>query len=438
MPNIGSDSSVYINILNRLLGLFGNLGVIVVIIFALDIQMQGFYYTFYSLVFLKFFAELGLGFAVVQIISHITSSSERVDDLKPHTWFFIKWFGIASIVLCVALMPAILIFKEQYIEIENYDLRIISPWLVLSLATGVSVFLNGLISIIEGHKQILSVSKIRLMQSAANIIVVVTGLMVGAELWSLALGGIAGVISAAWGISKFRSLFAVDAVSKKRSVDWVEEIWPFQWRLGVSWISGFFIFYCLTPIALRFDGPEAAGRLGMSLQLFQAINSIGILFVSTHSAVFGGLIAQRKFRQMKTTFLSSVKKATLFLGLLLVGFWLTKLSSDYYFGDLVSARLLSNHQLIIVTIACICNHVFFVMNYFFRCFKVEALWFLSLMNSVATIVLAIVFVPSNGVLAAVIIYAFNAFVFWILIGTPYCLKWQRSIVRSELTLPNTP
>src|SRR5690606_7861561 len=103
------------------------------------------------------------------------------------------------------------------------------------------------------------------------------------------------------------------------------------------------------PIVLSFVGPEAAGRLGMSLQLFQAINSVGILFVSTHSAVFGGFIAQGKLHQMETTFLSSVKKSTLFLGVLLTGFWSVKLVSDYYLDDLISGRLLPNNQLLIVT-----------------------------------------------------------------------------------------
>ncbi|WOE74800.1 lipopolysaccharide biosynthesis protein [Alterisphingorhabdus coralli] len=431
MNEVASNSSVYINIANRLVGLLGNLGVVAVVIFMLDVQMQGFYYTFYSLVFLKFFAELGLSFAVVQIISHLASTPERSEDLKSHTWFFTKWFAIASLLLGLVLMPAILIFEEQYTEIENYDQRIVLPWLVLSISTCASVFLNGMVSVIEGHKKILSVSKIRLAQSAANIVVVITCLIAGLELWSLALGAVAGITSAAWGISKFYSLFKVDAMSKQRSVDWKGEIWPFQWRLGASWVSGFFIFYSLTPIVLRFVGPEAAGQLGMSLQLFQAINSIGILFVSTHSAVFGGLIAQKRTQEMEKKFITCSIKSTIFLTLLLIIFWLSKMVSDYYFYDTISIRILENSMLLIVMIACLCNHVFFMMNYFFRCFKAEALWLLSIINSISTIGLALIFVPIGGVFAATAIYAGNAFLFWIIIGVPYCLHWRHSLVKQQ-------
>ncbi len=430
MEAMNSNRAVYVNIMNRAIGLFGSFGLIFVIILTLDIDMQGFYYTFYSLIFLKFFSELGLNFAVVQIISHLKSSPNTIKNLNAYTKFFVKWFAYASILLLGILLPIILVFENQYHVIENYQQRIIMPWIVLSFATSIGVFLNGLISIIEGHRQIVGVSKIRLIQSLGNICTVAGGLFLGFELWSLAMGGVVSAILTCWGISKFSLYFKMPAEIDCVTVDWRREIWPFQWRLAISWISGFFIFYCLTPIVLKFDGPEAAGKLGMSLQMIQAVNSIAIIFVSTHSAIFGSLIAQQKYTQMGSEFLKSAAKSSIFLVILLGGFWIGKTILNIFSDDILLHRLVSNNELLLLTLASLSNHAFFVMNYFFRSFKDESLWFLSLLNSIFIIGLALIFIPIYGASVATMIYAANSLLFWMVIGPPYFLK-RRNILLSR-------
>lgn len=425
-----SKMPVFINIANRGISLLGNFGLILLIILFLDLEMQGFYYSFYSLIFLKFFAELGLGFAIIQTISHIVSSNQKETILASHISFFIKWYAAASILLLFVLMPAIYIFKDQYILVNNYQNRIVNPWIFLSIATALSVFLNGLVSILEGYKKILEVSKLRLIQSLTNVVVVALCLAAGFELWSLTLGAVASMGMIGLSLYKYRSYYLFPNIINRVKVEWRTEIWPFQWRLAVSWISGFFIFYFMTPLVLRYSGPTAAGQLGMSLQILQAINSIAVLFVSTNASIFGGFLAQKKFALMEKEFLSSAVKATVFLFILCAGFWIFKLGIETFTDQEISMRLVANHDILWLALAGLANHIFFIMNYYFRSFKQETLWLLSLVNSLAIIILGFLFVPHYGVSAAVVIYSVCNMMFWIIIGIPFFAQRRKKLLEN--------
>lgn len=420
---VSALSPAIINILNRTIGLLGSLGLLLVVLLTLDPNMQGFYYTFYSLIFMRFFAELGLNFAVVQIVSHAFVDPKGSMKCYAYVLFFTKWFAAASCLLFVVLVPAILLFHEEYVVYENFNFRIIGPWLLLALGTSFNVAISGQLSIFEGLKRILLVSKIRLGQSVANVLLTAGSLMAGAELWSLAIGSSA---SAGVGIlslyrhrkATFQSIRSDTSLVK---INWKQEVWPFQWRLGMSWVSGFFIFYFLTPMVMRTQGAVAAGQIGMSFQMFQAINSVAILFVSTHSASFGGLVAKKKLDEMNVLFRSYALKSSAFLIGLLIVFWSVNSSASYILPFLDN-RLLPNYSLFLLSFACICNHLFFVMNYYLRSYKDEYLWSVSVANSLTIFGLAAIFVPVHGVTAAVEIYVVANFIFWVVIGVPQFLK----------------
>ena len=38
------------------------------------------------------------------------------------------------------------------------------------------------------------------------------------------------------------------------AMDWKTEMWPFQWRIAVSWVCGFFISQLFNPVLFRYRG----------------------------------------------------------------------------------------------------------------------------------------------------------------------------------------
>src|SRR5579872_4221130 len=85
-------------------------------------------------------------------------------------------------------------------------------------------------------------------------------------------------------------------------IRWFEEVWPFQWRIAVSWFCGYFIFWLFNPVLFAYRGPVEAGQMGMSLSLANAILNIAISWISTKSAPFGTLIARKEYQQLDRIF----------------------------------------------------------------------------------------------------------------------------------------
>ena len=400
-----------------MISLIGGAGLLLAVAFKLSPEMQGFYYTFYSLTFLRFFAELGLTTAVVQFISHLSARKDQSIKLAAYTRFFVIWFGVAGSILALALMPAILLYDARIDGLTNGVQVVVLPWICLSITTGLSVFWVGLVSIVEGHRRILAVSRMRLTVSLANFIVAALLILLDFQLWSLP---IASGLSICIGLISARR--HIDILSWKLpkadlpSVRWISEIWPFQWRLGVSWLTGFFIFYFLTPFVMYSQGPEAAGQLGLSLQVVQIINGVAILAVSTHSSAFGSMVAKGEFRELDTRFGQSTRNSLILLVVLVSIFWLVFTLLPILGLQWLQDRLVPVPQLGLLTLASIGTHIFFLLNYYLRAFKDEALWWVSTANAAATLILSFAFIDSGGVVAAAAIFAFNSLFFWVILG----------------------
>jgi O-antigen/teichoic acid export membrane protein len=414
-----------VNILTKSISMGGNFGVIFIVLNYLSPEMIGFYYTFYSLIFLRFFSELGLNFAVVQIISQSTALGDP-DFVQSYVRIFIRLFFIASIGFIIVACPTILIFHSEYQQIENYYIRILFPWFTLAIATGASVFLNGLVSIIEGHQDFLLVSRLRLNYSLILNSAIAIGLVAGWELWSLAVGSWLAILFLGRGIVRVRHFYVKG--ERKSKISWLAEIWPFQWRLAASWISGFFIFYFLTPYVLKTNGPVAAGQLGLSLQLFLALNSISIIFISTYSARYGNLVGQQLFGQMDKFFLKNSMLSFGFVFMLLFVFWIVKLEIDEYPNNNFSNRILPNSLLVLLSVACVCNHVFLAANYYLRSFKDESLWVVSTLGAIFIIATTYKFLADGSLTSAVLIYTYTSAIFWIILAVPYSFLRRRELI----------
>lgn len=52
-------------------------------------------------------------------------------------------------------------------------------------------------------------------------------------------------------VTKYKKTFLIKLIKEKTGdfrVSWKTEIWPLQWRIALSWLSGYFIFQLFTPI----------------------------------------------------------------------------------------------------------------------------------------------------------------------------------------------
>ena len=171
--------------------------------------------------------------------------------------------------------------------------------------------LDPFLSFLEGCGYVPEVARLRFLQSATGSLLAWTALMSHHGLFapSMMLFGMASA-SLVWLTGKRKLLVGLlRHPAGTHRIRWNEEVWPFQWRIAVSWFCGYFLFWIFNPVLFAFRGPVEAGKMGMSLSLANAIQAIAVSWVSTKSAPFGTLIARKEYRQLDQTFFQALKQS---------------------------------------------------------------------------------------------------------------------------------
>jgi hypothetical protein len=116
----------------------------------------------------------------------------------------------------------------------------------------------------------------------------------------------------------FYSLRSSTALAR---ISWRREVWPMQWKIALSWLSGYFIFSLFTPVMFQFHGPVVAGQMGMTLSLVNALLSFALTWVSTKAPTFGVLIGHREYLALDRLFARTTVQALVVGGLGAVAIW---------------------------------------------------------------------------------------------------------------------
>ena len=407
-----------INIGNRFVAMFGQVIIISFVLMILSPQLQGFYYTFNSLIALQFFAELGLGAAVVITVSHSDSKVKR----NGLAIFFSKWYKVISIIFVILVSPAIFLFNEAYEAMPDYLLRIIFPWILLCLFTGYNLYINGRLAILEGAGYLTKVGKIRIFQTSGGILAAILTLAVGAELFCLVAAAFVKLLIGEFHLRKHSFFQSENLGFSDTDVNWVEDILPFQWRMGLSWIAGYFVFYFLTPLIMYTNGAVDAGKFGMAIQVVQAISSISNVWITTNLPTLSSLVSKNKIQEMEILFLKCFKLTfATFLSFASITLVFSYLASHTSFTN----RVLDFDLILVLVVAGVCNQIFFVLNFYSRVFMVERLHVVSVLNALFTLAASLYYVPNLGLQGAVYIYFLGALLFSFLVSTAIIIKFRR-------------
>jgi hypothetical protein len=181
-------------------------------------------------------------------------------------------------------------------------------------------------------------------------------------------------------------------LAMKRSdnrIGWKGEIWPFQWRIALSWVSGYLIFQLFSPVIFRYWGPVAAGRMGLSVTMCSGILTVGIAWVNTKAPLFGMLVAQRRFDELDLVYFPSLRRSVaivmaancfIFSAVLFLG----------YTHNRLSARVLDPLSLAFLMGATATNVFVFAQSVYLRAHKQEPYLALSLVVGICTMLSTLV------------------------------------------------
>lgn len=57
---------------------------------------------------------------------------------------------------------------------------------------------------------------------------------------------------------------------------WKEQVWPFQWRSAMSWLSGYGQLFIHVPVVYHFCGAADAGRVGATITLVNTVSVVAL------------------------------------------------------------------------------------------------------------------------------------------------------------------
>lgn len=315
---LGLDQSVAWTLTTQGSRFFTGAVSMVLIVKFLTTEAQGFAYTFGSILGISVFLELGFSQNILQFAAHEFSKLQfdgkgrLAGDACAFSRFTslgrlsFKYYAVASVGFFFAAVFGGLWFFS-YRNAVDFVWRV--PWVIACVSSALALLLNPCWSLLQGCNQIAEIERFRFVNSLLGFFAMSCGLMMGGGLFAVVAPSVVNIIVSvfylSWRWKHFFRMFLDKPTADQ--VSWLREIWPFQWRIAISWISGYFIFSAITPVVFRVSGAAAAGRVGFTLQLLRTVCGLAASWSSTKIPLFGILVARREWEELAGVW----RKATL-------------------------------------------------------------------------------------------------------------------------------
>jgi O-antigen/teichoic acid export membrane protein len=275
---------------------------------------QGYYYTFFSLIALKTFVELGFAIVVTNTASHewsrlsidsdgrIQGDPAALSRLVSLGRLVVKWYASAALVFIAVAGAAGFIFFNMPHAAEEPEEAIVwqAPFAALVLAIGLQLVTTAMTAFLEGCNQVIAVNRMRFWEAILSAAAAWACILAGGGLWTAAaFAGVNFLCEAYLLLAVFRRFFEpFRRPPDGPSMHWRTEIWPMQWRLAVSGLVGYFSFWLFNPVIFHYHGEAEAGRMGMTLQIVAGLQGVSLAFIYTKVPRFGILVAQKNYAEL--------------------------------------------------------------------------------------------------------------------------------------------
>ena len=321
-------------------------GAAICVVWRLSPVEQGIFFVYVSLGALLQQSDFGLAYASLQTASHlaIPGGEGRFARFR-HKAHRLNLRILSAAVVLVGIVGALVLSSR--LNTEHAEVHWAASWVAFMFAVFLTLLVNLELALIEGGKSPSLAWSVRFLQELFSGAVFIGALIGGAGLWSLTAYWVARFAFTALWLSNTRSGFDRPFGPADATFSWRKEVWPFQWKIGLSVLCGFLIFQAFNPIVLFEQGPVVAGQFGMSLALMNMLVIVTTVWPLSQAARYGGLIRRERFEELRHSFwpmcvassmVATLAALTLFLALM----WAAENKLRYVdrFADTVTTGLL--------------------------------------------------------------------------------------------------
>ncbi|MDF2775729.1 MAG: hypothetical protein K0S86_5230 [Geminicoccaceae bacterium] len=362
---------------------------------------QGYYYTILSFVAFVLLGEFGLNYAVMQSASHESAAltgGENAAAVNTRTRHRLRLLlsGADRVNACTTTLAVLIVAgigthllgAARGVDVAD-ETAWAGPWTLAILAVAANQLLAPRVALLEGVGEVTAVWQFRLRQEFLIAAVLWGALASGLGLWSVGLAYATRFVNVSFWLRSHRAARLVrelgrpSAEDRPRSTYWRTEVWPFQWRIGLSGLAGYMIFQLFTPIMFALHGARVAGQFGMTLTITNGLLIAMTAWLNSQAPLYGRLIAQRAYDELNSQFARAVRSSfAVVAAVSLVLVSLVALLESR--AHPMSERVLPTVPFALLTASTVLNHLIFALAVYLRAHRKEPLLIISLCGAIAT------------------------------------------------------
>lgn len=412
----GIDFHVLATLLSRGWSVVAGAVTVLLVPFWLTTTEQGFYFTFASLLGMQILFELGLGQVIIQLVGHdaaklrhgemgqLSGDERLIDRLASLTQLLRRWYLAAALLFAALAGGAGGTFLALNGQLPWTDW--LPVWAVLVLASSINFTYIPTLALHEGLGQIGQVARLRLAQSVVGHVLLWLALLCKLSLWATCMVPVTSMLLTGYWLARdghVHQWLHSRVVAGKDGINWRQDVLPFQWRIALSAISGYFIFYAFTPLLFANRGAVEAGRFGIAMAIFNALAAVGTSWVYAKTPTFAMHIARSERVELNTLFRAVLLRSVVFTATVAacVVFAVALL---YHFEVQEMRRIADPAVLLCLAIVCIANSIIFSVAAYMRAHREEPMLPVSMIGALLTVLIAY-FGSANSVLVMSMLYA---------------------------------
>jgi len=384
LTTFGIDGAIVYTSLSRIIQALGGLIYVLLMTAFLTKEEQGFYYTFSSVLAIQIFFELGLGGIIIQFVAHemahitiispdqIEGNAENLSRLSSLMHFCLKWYAVFAGMLLITLLIVGYIFFTKY----GHNSPLVEwklPWVMIAIGGSLNLLMSPWMAVLQGMNKVKEMARLALSQQLVVMGVTWVSLILGVKLYIGSISLLTGFVAMIFLYSRTTYPRLLIKIYKQKIVERISyklEIFPYQWRIALSWISGYFIFQMFNPVIFAFDGPVAAGRMGITLAILNAILSLVVSWTSTKVPLWSTYIAKKDYLKFDQSYKKVLRDSTL-VSIVCISIFLVFLAVIGYLEFPLANRFLPIWLCAVLLITIPLNNIINTWATYLRCHKKE-------------------------------------------------------------------
>jgi hypothetical protein len=273
---------------------------------------------------IQIFFELGLGGIINQFVAHemahlsfktatqIEGNPESLSRLTSLMHFSLKWYIVFASLLFITLQIVGYYFFTKFGG-NNTTVQWQIPWIIIAFGSSLNLLISPWMAVLQGMSKVKEMARLALIQQLVIMTITWLSLILGAKLYVAGINSMTGfaILSILYSRTTYpRLLIKTYKLKIKERISYQHEIFPYQWKIAMSWISGYFIFQLFNPVIFAFIGAAAAGQMGMTLAVLNSIMALVISWTTTKIPLWSTFIANHDYVNFDLSFNRVIRDST--------------------------------------------------------------------------------------------------------------------------------